>query len=423
MESRHTTSRRHRHRQETQEPQEAETSGEKKKVKKGILKNSGKHNNSKSAAPPQPGAGEYDVPKSSSGKHQPLPDSGFSSRKSHRNLSGSCGTIDNLDFEPSYSQVKEKSRRRHREVEDTNIYDTPKVTSVKWRDDLAAAYDMMTRAKSGQLSASSAATEPSFYENVGFNAQQRQAESSNDNEGVYDFPRPRNVDTVYFNDNFEDEGPTYDTPRKQDDVINYNQEEEELEDYECDYDIPKVQREATLTPIEEEDCQEYDVPRNNKLIEQPEPDDDNNLIYENQQFVTAALIEHEPIYMNEIQDDRSSGYRSSSSPSIHSEENLYENGAMLLDDFSSQGSQGSQVNQLSIESSDTMCVFPAVAMMAVFSPGGKALSLVPVPNCFPSLLVTGHCRESRGHPTRRNGIPCQTVLVHLQNVSDRIQQF
>ena len=351
-----TSSRRHRHRQESQEGQGADSEPrEKKKVKKGILKNS------KKVAAPQPSAGgEYDVPKSSSAR--PLPDSqgGSSSRKSHRNLSGSCGTIDNLDFEPSYSQVKEKSRRRHREVEDVNIYDTPKVTSVKWRDDLAAAYDMMTRAKTGQLSANSAAeaeTEPSFYENVGFNNAQRQADqSNNDNEGVYDFPRPRNVDTVYFNDNFEDEGPTYDTPRKQDDVINYNQEEDELEDYECDYDIPKVQRDATLTPIEEEDCQEYDVPRNNKLIEQPEPDDDNNLIYENQQFVTAALIEHEPIYMNEIQDDRSSGYRSSSSPSIHSEENLYENGAMLLDDFSSQGSQGSQVNQLSIESSDTMCV-------------------------------------------------------------------
>ena len=363
MESqRHTSSsRRHRHRQESQEVQDNEPR-EKKKVKKGILKNGGKHN-SKNAAPQPSAGGEYDVPKSSAGR-QPLPDSqGSSSRKSHRNLSGSCGTIDNLDFEPSYSQVKEKSRRRHREVEDVNIYDTPKVTSVKWRDDLAAAYDMMTRAKTGQLSASNAAeTEPSFYENVGFNAQQqqRQAEqSSNDNEGVYDFPRPRNVDTVYFNDNFEDEGPTYDTPRKQDDVINYNQEDDELEDYECDYDIPKVQREATLTPIEEEDCQEYDVPRNNKLIieqqpEQPE-DDENNLIYENQRFVSAALIEHEPIYMNEIQDDRSSGYRSSSSPSINSEENLYENGAMLMDDFSSQGSQGSQVNQISIESSsDTL---------------------------------------------------------------------
>ena len=365
MESRNSSSRRHRHRQENQEPQEADNEHrEKKKVKKGILKNSGKHN-SKSVAP-QPGAGgEYDVPKSSSGKQTPGSDSGSSSRKSHRNLSGSCGTIDNLDFEPSYSQVKEKSRRRHREVEDVNIYDTPKVTSVKWRDDLAAAYDMMTRAKNGQLSAS-AATEPSFYENVGFNAQQRQqAESSNDNEGVYDFPRPRNVDTVYFNDNFEDEGPTYDTPRKQDDVINYNQEDDELEDYECDYDIPKVQREATLTPIEEEDCQEYDVPRNNKLIEQPEPEPDEgtNLIYENQRFVSAALIESEPIYMNEIQDDRSSGYRSSSSPSIHSEENLYENGAMLLDDFSSQGSQGSQVNQLTLNriiSHSVLLLLPAL---------------------------------------------------------------
>ena len=125
MESRLSSNRRHRSRQEGQE---AESSGEKKKVKKGILKNSGKPNNNKSVAP-QPVAGEYDVPKSSSGKQQ-LPDSGSSSRKSHRNLSGSCGTIDNLDFEPSYSQVKEKSRRRHREVEDTNIYDTPKVTSL-----------------------------------------------------------------------------------------------------------------------------------------------------------------------------------------------------------------------------------------------------------------------------------------------------
>ena len=338
MESRHARRQRSR---EAGDSTGDSTPGEKKKIKKGILKNSGKHS-SKSVA------GEYDVPKCSSGK--PLPDP-ISSRKSHRNLSGSCGTIDNLDFEPSYSQVKEKSRRRHREVED--IYDTPRVASVKWRDDLAAAYDMMTKAKNGQMSASARA-EQSFYENVGFNAQ-RPAESI-DNEGVYDFPRPRNNDTVYFNDNFEDEGPTYDTPRRQDDVINYNPEDEEL-DYECDYDIPKVQREATLTPIEEEDCQEYDVPRNNKLIEQPEPDTEK--LYENQKFVSSALHEHEPIYMNEIADDRSSGYRSSSSPSIHSEENLYENGAMLLDDFSSQGSQGSQVNQLSINFSDVFAlIFP-----------------------------------------------------------------
>ena len=54
--------------------------------------------------------------------------------------------------------------------------------------------------------------------------------------------------------------------------------------------------------------------------------------------------------MNEINDDRSSGYRSSSSPSIHSEENLYENGAVALssDELSSQGSHGSQVNNLFI---------------------------------------------------------------------------
>ena len=85
---------------------------EKKKVKKGILKNAGNQSNKTHVTL------DYDVP--SAGE-----------RKSHRNFSGSCGQIDNLlnvDFnESNYSQVKEKSRRRHKEVEDVAIYDTPKV--------------------------------------------------------------------------------------------------------------------------------------------------------------------------------------------------------------------------------------------------------------------------------------------------------
>merc|ERR1719350_1804963 len=73
------------------------------------------------------------------------------------------------------------------------------------------------------------------------------------------------------------------------------------------------------------------------------PSEDN--LYENQHF-GHSKVDLEPIYMNEINDDRSSGYRSSSSPSIHSEENLYENGAVALssDELSSQGSHGSQEN-------------------------------------------------------------------------------
>merc|ERR1719220_223085 len=75
------------------------------------------------------------------------------------------------------------------------------------------------------------------------------------------------------------------------------------------------------------------------------PSEDN--LYENQHFGNSK-VDLEPIYMNELQDDRSSGYRSSSSPSINSEENLYENGAVLLssDEISSQGSHGSQENLL-----------------------------------------------------------------------------
>ena len=45
--------------------------------------------------------------------------------------------------------------------------------------------------------------------------------------------------------------------------------------------------------------------------------------------------------MNEMNDGGSSGYRSSSSPSIHSEENLYENRAVALslEELSLRGSQ------------------------------------------------------------------------------------
>ena len=333
---------RHRRRkEERKEERREERSREpgEKKVKKGILKKSKSSSSS---------AGEYDVPNNNSASQS------SGSRKTHRNLSGSCGHIDNLDFEPSYSQVKERSQRKHREVEDINIYDTPKVASVKWKEDLAAAYDIVSKGSRGGLINPS---ESSYYENVGFNLRNSEPTEA---EGVYDFPRPRTVEsldtaTVYFNDNFDDDNPTYDTPRRKDDEIIEFLHDEDIEDSEGDYDIPKM-REAVLTPIEEEECQEYDVPRNNRLIRQ---ESEENL-YENQQFVNSALLEQEPmepmepleqlehlepIYMNELQDDRSSGYRSSSSPSINSEENLYENGAVLLssDEISSQGSHGSQV--------------------------------------------------------------------------------
>ena len=149
---------------------------------------------------------------------------------------------------------------------------------------------------------------------------------------------------MYINENFDDDIPTYDTPRKKQDFKEEEEEEDELDCIECDYDIPKV-REAVLTPIEEEESAEYDVPRNNRTVRSQLTGSEENL-YENQHFDSRhPTIIEEPIYMNELQDDRSSGYRSSSSPSINSEENLYENGAVLLssDEISSQGSHGSQV--------------------------------------------------------------------------------
>ena len=133
--------------------------------------------------------------------------------------------------------------------------------------------------------------------------------------------------------------PTYDTPRKKQDYKE-EEEEDELDLIECDYDIPKV-REAVLTPIEEEETTEYDVPRNNRTVRSKLSDSEENL-YENQHFDSRhPTIIEEPIYMNEMNDGGSSGYRSSSSPSIHSEENLYENRAVALslEELSLRGSQ------------------------------------------------------------------------------------
>ena len=351
METKHSR----RHKEDHQERSSSSHGSGKKKSKKGILKNS---SNNESQKRSQSQAKEYDVPNCSPTKP--------ASRKSHRNSSSSCARVDDLDFEPSYYEVKERSHRRSKEVEETdmgqNIYDTPKISSVKWKEDLAAAYDIVAKgSKNGLVSAVNIQIMPnkgaknviadtSFYENIGFNDVEGSVmEHENENEsefdhfleaeGVYDFPRPRKADTIYFNENFEDDIPTYDTPRKKVDDNSFINDEDEIDCIECDYDIPKV-REAALTPIEEEDSQEYDVPRNNGMVKTNSEDN----LYENQHF-GSSKADLEPIYMNEINDDRSSGYRSSSSPSIHSEENLYENGAVALssDELSSQGSHGSQV--------------------------------------------------------------------------------
>ena len=161
------------------------------------------------------------------------------------------------------------------------------------------------------------------------------------------FLRPRSQDNVYINENFDDDIPTYDTPRKKQDYKEeVDEEEDELDCIECDYDIPKV-REAVLTPIEEEESAEYDVPRNNRTVMKSQnlAGSEENL-YENQHFDSRhPTIMEEPIYMNEMNDGGSSGYRSSSSPSIHSEENLYENRAVALS-LEELSLRGSQVRQL-----------------------------------------------------------------------------
>jgi len=64
---------------------------------------------------------------------------------------------------------------------------------------------------------------------------------------VYDIPRPQ-LEAVYINKGFEDERPTYDTPRSKkvdtsaftppEEVSGYPEEGEDA--VECNYDVPKA---------------------------------------------------------------------------------------------------------------------------------------------------------------------------------------
>ena len=104
-----------------------------------------------------------------------------------------------------------------------------------------------------------------------------------------------------------------------------------------DYDVPKIR--DSLSTIEEEHLQEYDVPKNLKNLEESDHDPINSQenLYENQAYIQETNKKDDPIiYANDgvteishmTDDSRSSGYRSSSSPSIHSEE-LYVNESVI----------------------------------------------------------------------------------------------
>ena len=299
--------------------------GTKKKGRKGILKNGPNADDGR-----QP---DYDVPNCKG------------SRKSRRNSNNSCGSChDGSDVDTCRHVAAVVGNDQGQPPGGhQNIYDTPKTPAVKWKEELAAAYDMVSSAKRRAAPIVSAVNtsvhrgqqqqqqeDVSFYENIGYAEDGgRVVPTTRDDDidfgededalqGLYDYPRARAAEAIYINDTFDDEMPAYDTPRKSQEDVYMN--DEDIDCIECDYDVPKA-REAILTPIAEEDGQEYDVPRSSKILKLPSDEQ----IYENQPFV-GQKQDAEPIYMNEMSgDDRSSGYRSSSSPSIHSEENLYAN--------------------------------------------------------------------------------------------------
>jgi hypothetical protein len=56
---------------------------------------------------------------------------------------------------------------------------------------------------------------------------------------VYDIPRPQ-LEAVYINKGFDDDRPTYDTPRTKKGEMSVGYPEEGEDHGECNYDVPKV---------------------------------------------------------------------------------------------------------------------------------------------------------------------------------------
>ena len=127
-----------------------------------------------------------------------------------------------VNFSFSLQGERASERRRKEESPPENIYDTPKTTSVKWKEDLAAAYDIVSKgSRNGIVSAVNLQLVPAdgedtddlitvltddfvpgeegglFYENVGFENQQQQRLAEQEpaiqphivQQEVYDFPR------------------------------------------------------------------------------------------------------------------------------------------------------------------------------------------------------------------------------------------
>ena len=145
------------------------------------------------------------------------------------------------------------------------------------------------------------------------------------------------------------------------------EQHQNFEELGSNYDIPAKIREGSLSTIEEEH-QEYDVPKNittslgSKADSLEEIDDDDPIghnseenLYENQGYHSEErLLKKENIYANDNVSithssnstdscDRSSGYRSSSSPSIQSTEELYVNES-AIGKLSQLGANGANSN-------------------------------------------------------------------------------
>ena len=233
--------------------------------------------------------------------------------------------------------------------ESDRIYDRPKVPAMKYEVD-------SSRGRQG-VEDSVRSQQQGLYENFVLEEKQHEDKGYNDLQVLYDVPKSNKrvvtEEAIYVNDEAAAENDPkrlgYDVPRMQN-----------LSDLALpqDYDVPKIR--DSLSTIEED--QEYDVPRSSaaSLIVPPhkfssnstaEADEEKADVSGRSKYAVPKSSPSTTIYANDrssycsdftttnSNDDRSSGYRSSSSPSIQSEE-LYVNESAIasMEDLDSCGS-------------------------------------------------------------------------------------
>jgi len=224
---------------------------------------------------------------------------------------------------------------------EVDIYDRPKMPAMKYVRGVADDDDGGEGSKAGKIRPGRGGGGGGDQQGSSRRDEERQRRSVSHSTS----PQPQVYENFeYVEKNADGEVPLYDNepaalydvPRSNRPVLAdaaesnnlYQNEAQVTDDGERDYDVPRQANLSAPRPLRDLVPEEYDVPKirdSLSTIEEEHQDYDVPRAQDEQAQRQHIDFEHKPSHHPPV-DDRSSGYRSSSSPSIHSEE-LYVNEA------------------------------------------------------------------------------------------------